>query len=578
MANGATLKARIQKFGSSLSNMVMPNIGAFIAWGIITAVFMETGWFPNENLAKLIDPILTYLLPLLIGYTGGSVVHGKRGAVTAGIATMGVIVGSEVPMFIGAMIIGPLSGWIVKKFDETIGSKVKTGFEMLVNNFSIGIIGLVLAVLGFYIVGPFVSLFTNLMAQGVSYIIQWKVLPLANIIIEPAKILFLNNAINHGILTPLGAEQASELGKSILFLLEANPGPGLGVLLAFMLYGKGSAKSSASGALIIHFFGGIHEIYFPYVVMKPLLFLAVIAGGVAGVTTLELLGGGLQAAASPGSVIAILALTPRGSYLANTLGITIATGVSFVLSSIILKFDKNEEDSFDESVEKVRQSKLQKVPAPESIQTNNVNRSIDELEGIVFACDAGMGSSAMGASIMRNKVKDAGLDIPVTNSSISELKDNPNVLVITQKELHERAKQKTPNSVFVQVDNFMDSATYDEVVNTLKGVTPDDTDVNQVEESSRQLSDVRTVTIAYAENEKGSATISSSLMKDWFKDKKLNVTVNKKRIAELTADDELVIANNINASDIEGKISSSKFIGLENVVDADEYQKILDRL
>lgn len=578
MANGATLKARIQKFGSSLSNMVMPNIGAFIAWGIITALFMETGWFPNENLAKLIDPILTYLLPLLIGYTGGSVVHGKRGAVTAGIATMGVIVGSEVPMFIGAMIIGPLSGWIVKKFDETIGSKVKTGFEMLVNNFSIGIIGLVLAVLGFYIVGPFVSLFTNLMAQGVSYIIQWKVLPLANIIIEPAKILFLNNAINHGILTPLGAEQASELGKSILFLLEANPGPGLGVLLAFMLYGKGSAKSSASGALIIHFFGGIHEIYFPYVMMKPLLFLAVIAGGVAGVTTLELLGGGLQAAASPGSVIAILALTPRASYLANILGITIAAGVSFVLSSIILKFDKNEEDSFDESVEKVRQSKPQKVPAPESIQTNNVNRSIDKLEGIIFACDAGMGSSAMGASIMRNKVKDAGLDIPVTNSSISELQDNPNVLVITQKELHERAKQKTPNSVFVQVDNFMDSATYDEVVNTLKGVTPDDTDVNQVEESSRQLSDVRTVTIAYAENEKGSATISSSLMEDWFKDKKLNVTVNKKRIAELTADDELVIANNINASDIEGKISSSKFIALENVVDADEYQKILDRL
>lgn len=578
MANGATLKARIQKFGSSLSNMVMPNIGAFIAWGIITALFMETGWFPNENLAKLIDPILTYLLPLLIGYTGGSVVHGKRGAVTAGIATMGVIVGSEVPMFIGAMIIGPLSGWIVKKFDETIGSKVKTGFEMLVNNFSIGIIGLVLAVLGFYIVGPFVSLFTNLMAQGVSYIIQWKVLPLANIIIEPAKILFLNNAINHGILTPLGAEQASELSKSILFLLEANPGPGLGVLLAFMLYGKGSAKSSASGALIIHFFGGIHEIYFPYVMMKPLLFLAVIAGGVAGVTTLELLGGGLQAAASPGSVIAILALTPRASYLANILGITIAAGVSFVLSSIILKFDKNEEDSFDESVEKVRQSKPQKVPAPESIQTNNVNRSIDKLEGIIFACDAGMGSSAMGASIMRNKVKDAGLDIPVTNSSISELQDNPNVLVITQKELHERAKQKTPNSVFVQVDNFMDSATYDEVVNTLKGVTPDDTDVNQVEESSRQLSDVRTVTIAYAENEKGSATISSSLMEDWFKDKKLNVTVNKKRIAELTADDELVIANNINASDIEGKISSSKFIALENVVDADEYQKILDRL
>lgn len=302
-------KAKVQRFGSYLSGMVMPNIGAFIAWGGITALFIDTGWLPNKNLSTLVSPMITYLLPLLIGYTGGHMVHGQRGAVVGAISTMGVLVGSSVPMFIGAMVMGPLGGWCIKKFDQAFQDKVPAGFEMLVNNFSAGLIGFVLSIIGYLGIGPVVQSLTNAMASGVEAIINAHLLPLANVFIDPAKILFLNNAINHGILTPLGTEQSLQTGKSILFLLETNPGPGLGVLLAFMIFGKGSAKSSAPGAIIIQFLGGIHEIYFPYVMMKPLLFLSVIAGGVSGTFTFQLLGAGLKAAASEEVVKEVTQLT-----------------------------------------------------------------------------------------------------------------------------------------------------------------------------------------------------------------------------------------------------------------------------
>ncbi|MER2002581.1 MAG: PTS mannitol transporter subunit IICB [Carnobacterium inhibens] len=471
-------KATVQRIGSYLSGMVMPNIGAFIAWGIITALFIEKGWFPNADLATMVDPMLKYLLPILIGYTGGSMVYGQRGAVVGSIATIGVIVGSEVPMFIGAMALGPLGGYLIKKFDDIFKDKIRAGFEMLVNNFSSGIIGFGLAIIAFYAVGPLVTGLTNLLASGVDWIVNAGLLPLANIFIEPAKILFLNNAINHGILTPLGIEQAAETGKSILFLLEANPGPGLGLLLAYSFFGKGAAKSSAPGAILIQFIGGIHEIYFPYVLMKPALFLSVIAGGVAGTFTNTIFNSGLVAAASPGSIIAILALTPRGSYIGVILGVVVAAAVSFLVAMVILKSDKSTEidelDSFDTKVKETQSLKAESkgtnkgTTAQTTVTDDTATVGQKEVKRIIFACDAGMGSSAMGASIMRKKVKDAGLDISVTNSSINNLTDEDGLLVITQKELTTRAKQKTPGATQVSVDNFLNSPKYEEIVENLK--------------------------------------------------------------------------------------------------------------
>lgn len=460
-------KAKIQKFGSYLSGMVMPNIGAFIAWGVLTALFIDTGWLPNPELNNLVGPMLTYLLPLLIGYSGGNMVYQQRGAIVGAIATMGVIVGSEIPMFIGAMVMGPLGGYCIKKFDDLFQEKVRPGFEMLVNNFSAGLIGFALAILAFYGVGPVVTSLTQLMADGVAAIISVNLLPLANVFIEPAKILFLNNAINHGILTPLGAEQVLASGKSVLFLLEANPGPGLGVLVAFSLFGKGAAKSSAPGAIIIQFLGGIHEIYFPYVMMKPLLFLAVIAGGVSGTFMFQLLGAGLQAAASPGSILAVLAMTPKGGYFPVLAGVAVGAVVSFLVAAVILKADKtSEEDTFSETVSKVKEAKAQAKGNPTVLAQNDLS----QVEKIIFACDAGMGSSAMGASILRDKVKKAGLTIPVSNAAINNLTDEAHVLVVTQEELKERAEAKAPQSSFVTVDNFLSSPRYDEVVAKLQEI------------------------------------------------------------------------------------------------------------
>jgi PTS system mannitol-specific IIC component len=337
---GTGIKARIQKLGGFLAGMVMPNIGAFIAWGLVTALFIPTGWIPNAQFDNLVTPMITYLLPLLIGYTGGRMVHGQRGAVVGAIATMGVVVGSSVPMFLGAMIVGPLAAYLLKLFDERIEGKVRTGFEMLVDNFSLGILGGGLALFGVWGIGPVVNHITNWAGNGVQALINHHLLPLASVLIEPAKVLFLNNAINHGVLDPLGVVEAHAHGKSILFMLESNPGPGLGVLIAYLLFGPKTLRPSVPGAIIIEFLGGIHEIYFPYVLMKPRLLLAVILGGMSGVAWFEATGAGLVATPSPGSIFAYAAETPRGDYFIVFAGVLISAAVSLVVSALLLGFGR----------------------------------------------------------------------------------------------------------------------------------------------------------------------------------------------------------------------------------------------
>lgn len=542
MENKSALKVRVQKLGTTLSNMVMPNIGAFIAWGILAMLFIETGWFPNPTLSVMVSPILTYLLPLLIGYTAGFNVYGQRGAVVGAMASFGAIVGSSVTMFIGAMIMGPLGAWCIKKFDEKFQEKIRPGFEMLLNNFSAGIIGFILIILAFLAVGPVVSSLTAAIGVGVQAIINAKMLPLANILIEPAKVLFLNNALNHGIFTPLGTEQVAEAGKSILFLLESNPGPGLGILLAYSFFGKGSAKSSAPGAVIIEFLGGIHEIYFPYVMMKPLLFLAAIAGGVVGTFTFQLLGAGLSAAASPGSIIAILAMTPRGGYLPVIAGVAAEAVASFLVASVILKADRSESDSL-ESAQAASQaakaaSKGQEVaPSQEELMI-----STNAVQQIIFACDAGMGSSAMGASILREKVKKAGLDIPVTNKAISNLTDTPNTLIVTQEELAERAAQKTPSAIHVSVDNFLATPKYDEIVTRLSGASeapaeetvPVNQQVSEKAPVQIDLNQIDEVVFAYGKA-RGSVTMGEATLKAIFKNKGIAIPVSKVANEDLPA-------------------------------------------
>lgn len=458
------MKEKVQLFGRFLSGMVMPNIGAFIAWGLITALFIETGWLPNGRFAQLVGPMSSMLLPLLIAYTGGCAVAGQRGGVIGAIATMGVIVGSDVPMFIGAMIVGPLAAWVIKKFDKLVEGRIKAGFEMLVNNFSLGIIGAVLCLVAMVGITPLVNVLNSLMEAGVGFFVEHGLLPLTSVFIEPAKVLFLNNAINHGILSPMGIKQVEEIGKSVFFLLEANPGPGLGILLAYCIAGKGSAKSSAPGAVIIHFLGGIHEIYFPYILMNPLLILAVMAGGACGVFTFNLLGAGLTAPASPGSILAILAMAERHSYLGIILGVLISTAVSFLIAIPILKFMGK-----DTSLEEAQQKKdAMKKQAKGIAQTETAAPTVGKIRKIAFACDAGMGSSAMGATVLKKKMAAAGIEgIEVIHTPVSSIPADVQI-VVTHESLGERARHSNAGARVITITNFMAAPQYDVLVEELK--------------------------------------------------------------------------------------------------------------
>ena len=536
-------RVAVQRFGTFLSGMIMPNIAAFIAWGFITMLFIPAGFFganspfgagwhwspvaeiiggggdaaaigwpgamtaltegtdgTYQGYVGLVSVMITYLLPLLIANTGGRMVYGARGGVVATIAVMGVIVGTNIPMFLGAMIMGPLAAWITKQMDKIWDGKIRPGFEMLVNNFSAGILGMVLAIVGFFAFGPVFLGVSAFLGGIVGWLVQYNLLPLLSIIVEPAKVLFLNNAINHGVFTPLGIEQAAESGKSILFLIEANPGPGVGLLLAFTFFGVGAARASAPGAIIIQFFGGIHEIYFPYALSKPMTILALIAGGATGVTTNMLLGGGLAFPAAPGSIIAVTAaaIGPGvGNLFVVYLSVILAATVTFLITAVILRASRKrdlaaEADSSASFEAAIAQTEANKGKSSEALaglragaaanaglegdqSSLSADRAADavaagtvvpaaRVTNIVFACDAGMGSSAMGASVLRNKIKKAGVDdVSVTNKAIANL-DGSEDLVITQQQLTDRARGRTPNATHVSVDNFMNSPKYDEVV------------------------------------------------------------------------------------------------------------------
>lgn len=497
-------RVHVQRFGTFLSGMIMPNIPALIAWGIFTAFFIGVGWTPNADLATIVGPFIHYLLPILIGYTGGSMVYGIRGGVVGSIATFGAIAGSDlliaqvnatlpednqlgqIHMFIGAMILGPLAAWTMKRIDAIWEGKIKAGFEMLVNMFSAGIWGFVMAVVGFYPVAWLVNGIMNALSSAVSWLVETNLLPLTSIIIEPAKVLFLNNAINHGVLTPLGLSQAAEEGSSILFLLEANPGPGVGLLLAFTFFGIGAARASAPGAAVIQFFGGIHEVYFPFALMKPILILALIAGGMTGVTTNMVLDGALRAPAAPGSIIAVLAQTAPGAYFAVILSVVLSAAVTFTIAAVILRASRKRDleamavsdDAFGAAITQTEAAKGKSSDALGNLRGGAATQAgggggpatgtIREIKNVVFACDAGMGSSAMGASVLRNKIKKAGIeDVTVVNKAIANLDSSADV-VITHQDLTERARLQTPDAVHISVDNFMNSPRYDEVVDLVK--------------------------------------------------------------------------------------------------------------
>jgi PTS system mannitol-specific IIC component len=477
---GAGLRVHVQRFGTFLSNMVMPNIGAIIAWGLITAFFIPVGWTPNEKIATMVGPGIYYLIPLLIAYTGGYNVYKVRGGVVGATSTLGIILATSSPlfdkayettggspMFLGAMIMGPLGAVVIKRLDRLWDGKIKPGFEMLVNNFSAGIAAAILAIGAMFVLGPILRAVMAGLGNVVEFLVHHSLLPFTAIFIEPAKVLFLNNAINHGVLTPLGLAQSQQAGHSALFLLEANPGPGAGLLLAFTFFGRGVAKATAPGALVIQFFGGIHEVYFPYVLAKPRLLIALILGGATGTLMNVIFGSGLVAPAAPGSIFAVYSSLAKGSALGVTLCWSSALLVTFVVASLLLRFERSEEEIDLAAATAQMESNKGKKSSVAGVLTGQ-RANTGEIGSIVFACDAGMGSSAMGASVLRKKVHDAGFpEVTVVNKAISNLEDEFD-LVVTHRDLSDRARAKTPSAVLVPVDNFMASPRYDEIVELVR--------------------------------------------------------------------------------------------------------------
>lgn len=459
------MKNAIARFGKFLSAMVMPNIGAFIAWGFITALFIEKGWIPNANLASIQPFMLTYLLPVLIAAQGGKMVGGDRGRVMGAIAVMGCIAGvggtDGQPMLMGAMIMGPLAGLVIKKFDQFMENRMPAGFEMLINNFSVGILGMILAIIGYYAVGPVMSMILSVLSAGVSFLIAHSLLPLVSIFLEPAKVLFLNNAINHGVFTPIGAEQVAQAGKSIMYMLETNPGPGLGVLLAYWFFSKDRVtKDSAPGAIIIHFLGGIHEIYFPYILMNPAVIIAPIVGNACAIFFFSIMNAGLNGPAAPGSIIAFTMMSPKDGIFISWIGVAIAAAVSFLIASPIVKMAgaKNLTEAQDKMQEMKAQAKGQTVPTTQA--------KVDGARKIVFACDAGMGSSAMGATKFRNRIKSVRPDLIVTNTSVDTIPADADI-VVCQQILADRARACAPQAQLVTLANFLADPNLDALYDAL---------------------------------------------------------------------------------------------------------------
>lgn len=460
-----SVRVKAQKFGSKLSGMVIPNIGAFMAWGIITAIGVATG---NEMLKSFISPMLNYLLPILIAFAAGKMIYDYRGGLIAAVATMGVIIGADITMFIGAMIIGPLAAWLLKKVDKLIDGKIPMGFELLINNLTIGILGSLLAILCVVAIAPAIQSLTGVLANGVDILINNHLLPLTAIVIEPAKILFLNNAIGQGVLSPIGTTQLSELGKSVLFLLESNPGPGLGILLAYMIYGKGNSKGAAYGASVIHLFGGIHEIYFPYVLMNPILILPLILGGMTGTLLFTIFNVGLIGVAAPGSIITISMMAAIGDHLKIILSILASTAVTFVTAVYFVKRSKSDDEQFKTAAKDMEALKGKKSSISGIFENSNtVEVNYKNITKIAYACDAGVGTSTMGASILQKKlIKSEINDVTVFHIAVSNLPADCDIIV-THKSLIERVIESQPGIQYVVITDYINAPEYDELVNKI---------------------------------------------------------------------------------------------------------------
>ncbi|MBO0487423.1 PTS mannitol transporter subunit IICB [Vagococcus fluvialis] len=493
----------LRELGNYLSSLIMPNLSVFIAWGLINflANFVSGKMYLLLNGTE--DILINFLLPLLIGYTGGKKIDHNRGGAIAGIATLGIMVGNDNSAVLGAMIIGPIAVMCFKRLNILILKKIQNGYEMLLQNILAGVVGTLFCLVGLFILTPIINFSTLLAISGVHFLITHHLLPLVNVIIEPLKVFFFNNAINHGVLTPLGLNMVKETGQSILFLLEVNPGPGLGILLAFSLYGNQEERKQGAGASMIHLFGGIHEVYFPFVLKEPKLFLVAILSGITGTTIFQFLNAGLTMPVSPGSIILMLTSAPSHSRISLLLGVLGSALVSFILSLIIL-LNRNDEKNV-------------------AVEIKGESQMIDQ---IIVACDAGIGSSAMGASLIDKELKRLGIELPVTNQSIYEVENSRTSLVLVHSQLKNQLQELAPKVQILEIDNFLDIQNNASIILDYL----EDKEIDNELTTKKTISNNIEIVLLFENNVRGSQTMACELMRIKAHQLEINLVTKKEAI------------------------------------------------
>ena len=503
---------KLRFFSHLLSSVIMPNISIFIAWGLFSLILPLTTGDLHSNLQAISSIVIGYLLPLLVAYTGGKNMGGDKGGVVGALSALGIIIDQETPQLFAAILIGLLTGFAYGYFEKKILSKVHSGYTMLLKNYLSALFGVAFCFASMFILSPLIHFVTDYLVWLMSLIIQQNLLPLTSILIEPLKILFFNNAINHGLLLPLGMQMSADSGKSILFLLEANPGPGLGVLLAYFFFDKKRKKMDISAAMMIQAIGGIHEIYFPFVLSNPLLFLAVIFGGMSGVLVFSLQSIGLSMPASPGSLLVLLSAVSRHDIFGLLLGVSTSTIVSFIIAGLVVSKGRIGEVLMDEEVRS----------QPKSI-----------IKEIIFACDAGMGSSAMAQGLFSKMLKEKGVALPISYSSVHKLNGKKDVLIVTYPKFVQSAIKSNPESIIAPMENFLETLDYERIYEQyLLGLEKKENQVFQ-EVAPQKTWKIR---ILYRGNIRGSQTMAVEKLSELLKNRGIQADVAKESMEEMVSD------------------------------------------
>lgn len=417
------MRNAIHKFGKFYSNIMINMIGIFIFVGILSVIFGDYGWAPNENIYAISQFVYSYVIPALIAYAAGNhmgQIYEKRpdvpktginhaGGAIAVMAAAGIMIADKNCAILGAMILGPICGLLWKHVLEPLTRKAVQGMEMLTRNLVAAIVGAAFSIAAYYVLTPVLSAVTHVIMMGVDWLIAHKLICLTSVLIEPAKVFFLNNSIHHGILLPLAMQQAEQNGSSMLFLLETNPGPGLGVLFALWLSNRKKRKEYAA-YMFVECIGGIHEIYFPEVLANLWLLLALISGGMAGTLCMSVFHVASAGLVSPGSILTVLFMSGH-HVLATLFAVAISTAVSCAIAFFILKRQgkwctEAAISAQEEKEEAVQEKKEEAVQEKRQVLEKELMQGIK----IGFICDAGVGSSAMGAALFRRKLKEEGMD------------------------------------------------------------------------------------------------------------------------------------------------------------------------